>query len=56
MKDFKIVYLDLEGKKQSKTITCYAISSARSTFKTENKGKYVKIEYVLPLGDAKPPQ
>ena len=47
MKNFKVVYLDEKGEKKSKEIPCYSITSAKTTFKKENKGKYSEILYAF---------
>lgn len=56
MKNFKVVYLDEKGEKKSKEVPCYSITSAKTTFKKENKGKYSEILYTFSLGNAKPSQ
>lgn len=56
MKNFKVVYLDEKGVKKSKEIKCYSLTSAKTTFKKENQGKFSEILYTFSLGNAKPSQ
>lgn len=50
MKNFKVVYLDVEKNKKSEIIKCYSIHSAKTTFMKERKGQYSEILYVFSLG------
>ena len=50
MKNFKIVYLDVEKNKTSEIIKCYSIHSAKTTFMKKHKGQYSEILYIFSLG------